>query len=1139
MNQTDTIKPNSMQQYNNLVGSSLGLAISSQLKSDSFHLIITPDNLTSRQLRDELQFFCGNDSEIDRFPDWETLPYDNLSPHEDIISKRLELLYRLPQRQSGILIISIASLMHKLAPNNKMLAFCFAIKVGDKLNLTHFRAQLTDGNYVHVTQVINHGEFSIRGSIIDIFPMGSEKPLRIDLFDNEVDSIRQFDPDTQLSEQPINVFDILPAREFTGDDESIELFRTKWRKQFPGDPNNCELYKTVSQGYAAQGIEYYLPLFYEQMHTLFDYLPKNTTIFYLDECHSKAEHFWHNVQDRYDQLSHDTQNPILLPTQLFIQTTDIFHHIKQFERIQYKRDIDNSNNYPCEKLPDLIISHKTDRPLAKLSEYIKNSSSTRILFCTETAGLQESLIDMLHKIKVLPTKVTSWQAFIANSARHCICISPISTGFYLTDDRLAIISETHLFGKQVSQRHARKTDPLKAEQVIRHFCELTIGDAVVHIEHGIGRYLGLETITTHGKQDEYLLIEYDNASKLFVPMTSLHLISRYTGSDTETVALNRLGSSQWEKAKKRAAQKAIDAAAELLDIYARRAARPGFACNSLTADYQTFARSFPFEETPDQQAAIDDVVADMTSKKVMDRLVCGDVGFGKTEVAMRAAFVCVQSNKQVMVLVPSTILADQHTQSFQDRFADWPVKVASLTRFKTKKEQEAILQDLAIGKIDIIVGTHKLLQKDIKYKSLGLLIIDEEHRFGVRQKEQIRSHKSNIDTLTLTATPIPRTLNLAMSGLRDLSIIATPPAKRLSIKTFIQRHNSHRIQEAIRREVMRGGQVFYIHNTVRSLPATTEKLKELLPDIDIRFAHGQMSERQLEKIMTDFYHQRFQVLVVTTIVESGIDVPTANTIIIDRADRFGLAQLHQLRGRVGRSHHQAYAYLLTPEPKVMTRDAVKRLDALDSLEDLGAGFSLATHDLEIRGAGELLGDEQSGHIQTVGFDLYMEMLEQAVADIKAGKIPNLDKPMHQGFEMNLHCSTIIPESYIHHTQTRLIFYKRIANAKNKSELDALKIELIDRFGLLPDPVNNLFKATHIKLLIANIDIRKINIGSEQGYIQFGPKPLINLRALLEMVQKNPREYQLDNKNKLKFNRTMEDLDQKLQWIEMVINTIKT
>jgi len=1059
------------------------------------------------------------------------LPYDNFSPHQDIISQRLLALARLPSLKHGLFLVPITTLIERISPRHYIEGSGFKFNRGDKIKLEEMRSRLERSGYRCVTQVIEHGEFAVRGSILDLFPTGSEVPYRIDLFDEEIDSIRTFDVDTQRSIDTIEKINLLPAREFPLTENAITYFRQKWREKFEGNPLSSSIYQDVSQGFCPPGVEYYLPLFFESTQLLLDYLPDDSLVIQIENIHKHAEKFWQEINERFEQLRYDISRPILSPKELYIPVEELFALLGNCRQVYLQHakleEAAGRINFFTKDFPELTINHKLEQPLEKLRNFLTQNES-RILFCVESAGRREALLELLKTIEIVPNVENDWQGFLKNKYTVGITVVPLDEGMHLVKPPICLIVESQLFGQQVLQQRRRKTKAFDSEAVVRNLAELDIGAPVVHIDHGVGRYLGLQTLAVGDHDAEFLTLEYGDKAKLYVPVSSLHLISRYSGVDLEHAPLHRLGNEQWEKAKRKAQEQVRDVAAELLDIYARRAANKGYKFKNTEMEYQKFAADFPFEATEDQQRAIEQVIADMTVEKTMDRLICGDVGFGKTEVAMRATFIAVQNSKQVAVLVPTTLLAQQHYENFKDRFADWPVQVEVVSRFRSAQEQKKILERLQLGTVDIIIGTHKLIQKDVHFKNLGLLIIDEEHRFGVQQKEKLKSLRAEVDILTLTATPIPRTLNMAMSGLRELSIIATPPARRLSIKTFVREHNNGLVREAILRELLRGGQIYYLHNEVDSIEKTARELEALVPEARVSIAHGQMRERELERVMADFYHHRFNVLVCTTIIETGIDVPTANTIIINRADKFGLAQLHQLRGRVGRSHHQAYAYLMTPNKKSMSTDAVKRLDAIASLEDLGAGFTLATHDLEIRGAGELLGEGQSGNMHAVGFSLYMELLEHAVKALKSGKEPSLIQPLHANTEIDLHITALIPEVYLPDVHTRLMFYKRIANAISSDALKELQVEMIDRFGLLPVATKNLFQITELKLKAEALGIKKIDASVQGGRIEFSDQPNINPEVIIKLIQKYPQLYKLDGPNRLRFNLLQKTAEERIQ-----------
>ncbi|NEV61330.1 transcription-repair coupling factor [Thiorhodococcus minor] len=1139
-------RPGERLLWGRLYGSGAALAIASAARKHSgLILALTQDVQAAASLRAELAFFlAGTDLQILGFPDWETLPYDVFSPLPELVSERLLTLQRLPGVQRGVLVVPVPTLMQRLPPRAYVDRHSLVLKVGDRLDLDQTRQRLERAGYSFVSQVIGHGELAVRGSLLDVFPMGSQVPLRIDLFDDEVDTIRTFDPDTQRSSDKIDQVRVLPAREFPLDEDGIAAFRQRYRAAIEGDPKGSLIYREVSSGNAPGGVEYYLPLFFEETATLFDYLPDGALVLEPADCRETGESFYQSVEQRYEQRRHDLERPLLPPQRLYLMPDQLAGALNRHAGVLYqspeiperRRGYAGIANFATTALPPLAVQARAAEPAQALKGFL-DRPSFRVLFGAESTGRREMLAEHLQGFGIQARQVSGWHAFLDGDQRLGLTVAPIEQGLLLEQANIAIVTETQLYGERVRQERRQRARERDSDAVVRNLTELTEGAPVVHENHGVGRYLGLQTLDVGGMTTEFLALEYAKGDKLYVPVSSLHLISRYTGASPESAPLHRLGGDQWDRLKRKAAQKAHDVAAELLDIYARRAARQGVAFPKHGEEYAAFAAAFEFEETPDQLRAIESVLDDMAAPKPMDRVVCGDVGFGKTEVAMRAAFMAVNGGRQVVVLVPTTLLAEQHFENFSDRFADWPVRVESLSRFRTAKEQKKILEGLEAGTVDIVVGTHKLLQPSIKFKNLGLAIIDEEHRFGVRHKEQLKNLRSEVDILTLTATPIPRTLNMAMSGLRDLSIIATPPVERHPIKTFVSAWNDGLLQEAVLRELKRGGQVYFLHNEVETIENQAQKLEALVPEARVQVAHGQMRERDLERIMRDFYHQRFNLLVCTTIVESGIDVPSANTIIINRADRLGLAQLHQLRGRVGRSHHRAYAYLITPPAKTMTEDAKKRLEAIESMEDLGAGFTLATHDLEIRGAGELLGDEQSGQIAEVGFTLYMELLERAVDALKAGRTPELDRPLDHGAEIDLGVPALLPSDYLPDVHARLVMYKRIASAADKDALREIQVEMIDRFGLPPDPAKNLIDITELKLKVQPWGIRKIEAGPASGRIHFTETPKIDPANLIRLVQTKPKEFKLDGADKLKFFREMAEPEQRLRQITAVVEQL--
>jgi len=1104
---------------------------------DGLVCLITHDMEETYRLKREIPFFLDSpDISVLHFPDQETLPYDLFSPLPELTSIRLAALSRLPTQHKGILIVPIATLMQYLPPQTFLQQHSFVLDVHDILDLDETRRQLDKAGYHCVSQVMRHGEFAIRGSIIDVFPMGSKVPYRIDLFDNEVEAIYVFDPETQRSKEKVTAVRLLPTHEFPLTPESIDAFRQRYSERFSGNLNKDLLYQNIASGNPVGGIEYFLPLFFEQTYSLFDYLPDNTLCISLGDVHANARAFIQDVEARYEQRRHDIERRVLPASELYLSPQQCCDQIQARAWVNLSEQGKPYVQFKTDVPPDIKPNLKAKNVYSKLHHFIQDFPG-KLLFAAESAGRQEIIREMLVAEGLQPTLVHGWQDCLRSAATLTLTIAPLEHSLLLADANICVITEAQLLEERVQQSRHKSSASTDANAIIRNLTELEVGAPVVHQEYGVGRFLGLQTIHDNAHTAEYLTLEYAKGDRLYIPVSSLHLVSRYTGASPEHAPLHRLGTEQWRKARKKAAEKMQDVAAQLLDVYARRAARKGHAFQSNPEDYQAFAAAFPFEETPDQAAAILATIQDMTAEQPMDRVVCGDVGFGKTEVAMRAAFVAANGGKQVAILVPTTLLSQQHHQNFIDRFADWPFQIESLSRFRTKKQQDTVLKALSEGKVDIVIGTHKLIQKSVKFADLGLVIIDEEHRFGVKQKEVLKALRSEVDILSLTATPIPRTLNMAMSGLRDLSIIATPPAHRHPIQTFLMQWDVNTVQEACSRELKRGGQVYFLHNDIKTIEKTAQELAELIPHAKVRFGHGQMREHELEQIMLDFYHQRFNILVATTIIESGIDVPSANTIIINRADRLGLAQLHQIRGRVGRSHHRAYAYLIIPDEKVITSDAKKRLEALISLEDLGAGFTLSTHDLEIRGAGELLGDEQTGQIHEIGFTLYTELLERAITALKAGKQPELDKPLDQGPEITLQIPALLPEDYIPDVHTRLVLYKRIASATSKTALKDLQVEMIDRFGLIPEAGKNLFKVTSLKLRADRMRIQKIDASAMSGRILFHENPNVDTHKIIQLIQTRPKEFQLDGQHKLKFFASMDKAEARIQKIESILSTL--
>jgi transcription-repair coupling factor (superfamily II helicase) len=1134
--------------WRGLAGSSRGLAIASAAAGHPGPLlVIAAGTLAAQRLEDEIRFYAPADLPVLAFPDWETLPYDAFSPHQDIVSQRLETLYRLPALNRGVVLASAATLMHRLPPRAYIAAHSFLLKVGDELDMRKLRQQLVNANYHGVSQVMEPGEFAVRGGIIDLFPAGSRQPYRLDLFGDRVETIRDFDPATQRSGRQLDAVRLLPAREFPLTEDAIQRFRQAFRARFEGDPQKVPLYRDISKGLSPAGVEYYLPLFFPDMAVIFDYLPASTVCVSDAGALDAARRFEQEVAQRYEEMRHDIERPLLAPSAVFITADDLTANLKQRPLVELlPSELEAAESpapspeqvivFAARAPADLPVDHKSEAPYAALLDYLHRFDG-RLLLVAESAGRRETLRGLLREHGLAPRDVGGWDDFLHGATKLGLGVADLEKGLLLDEPRLAIVTEAQLYGERAAQRRRRGRAEREPEAIIRSLAELKIGDPVVHEDHGVGRYLGLQTLDIGDGPAEFLALEYAGGDKLYIPVLALHLISRYTGTDPEHAPLHKLGGEAWEKAKRRALEKAHDAAAELLEIHALRVARRGHAFPPPDEHYQSFAGAFPFEETPDQERAIREVLQDMQAARPMDRLVCGDVGFGKTEVAMRAAFVAVMGKTQVAVLVPTTLLAQQHFQNFQDRFAGLPFRIELLSRVRSQSEQRGILSALADGSVDIVIGTHRLLQDDVRFKHLGLVILDEEHRFGVRQKERLKKLRSEADILAMTATPIPRTLNMSLSGLRDISLITTAPEGRLSVKTFISERNRAVIREACLREIRRGGQVYYLHNEVRTMEKAAHDLRELVPEADIRVAHGQMPEHELERIMLDFYHQRFNILVCSTIIESGIDVPTANTIIIERADKLGLAQLHQLRGRVGRSHHRAYAYLLAPDRRALSEDARKRLEAIESLEELGAGFTLASHDLEIRGAGELLGETQSGMIDEVGFTLYSELLNRAVRSLQAGKLPDMDTSLHSGTEINLHAAALLPENYLPDVHMRLILYKRISGVKDLESLQELKEEIIDRFGVLPEAGQLLFRATELKIRAAPFGIRKIDAGPRGVRVEFIDKPDIDPGVILRLLRSAPRVYKLDGPTRLRILGEMPDVESRIKAIRRLLDAL--
>ncbi len=1098
--------------------------------------VFVADATDAQRLQTEISWF-GSEAPLrcHVLPDWETLPYDAFSPHQDLVSERLATLYEVGHGQSDVLIVPVSTALLRMAPPSFLAAYTFFFKQGATLNEAQLKSQLTLAGYSHVTQVMSPGEYAVRGGLIDLFPMGSSLPYRLDLFGETIESIRTFDADTQRTIYPVNEVRLLPGREFPMDEAARSAFRKRWREELEGDPSRIRIYKDIGNGIASAGIEYYLPLFFEKTATLFDYLPANGCLCMLGDIDLAINRFWTDTTSRYTFLKADRERPVLAPETLFLKAEDFFTLAKNCGRYIIKTNATPDGEFSA-PIPDVAVNRRLDDPLANLRSFLLQTRQ-RVLLCAESNGRRETLHQYFSEYDLHPQPCASLTDFMTSDARLMLGVAPLYAGFSLQNG-LTFITESEIYANVVRRASGKKKQEgaTQVESMVRDLSELKIGDPVVHVQHGIGRYQGLIALDLGEGETEFLHLEYARETKLYVPVSQLHVISRYSGASQEDAPLHALGSGAWEKAKRKAAQQCHDTAAELLNLYARRALRKGHAFEYSAHDYQAFAESFGFEETVDQAAAINAVVKDMTSGKPMDRLICGDVGFGKTEVALRAAFVAVMGGKQVALLAPTTLLAEQHSQTFSDRFADWPVKIAELSRFRSGKEISAAIKGMNDGTIDIVIGTHKLLSDDVKFNQLGLVIIDEEHRFGVRQKERLKALRAEVDVLTLTATPIPRTLGMALEGMRDFSIIATAPQKRLAIKTFVRSEDDSVLREACLRELKRGGQVYFLHNEVDTILNRKAMLENLLPEARIAVAHGQLHERDLEKVMRDFVAQRFNILLCTTIIETGIDVPSANTIIMHRADKFGLAQLHQLRGRVGRSHHQAYAYLLVHDVKGLTKLAQRRLDAIVQMEELGSGFYLAMHDLEIRGAGEVLGENQSGEMIEIGFQLYSDMLSEAVRCLKAGKEPDLAAPLATTTEINLHTPALLPSDFCGDVHERLSLYKRLSNASSYDAIDTLQEELIDRFGKLPEPVSALVETHRLRVLAKSVGIFKIDAHADAAVLQFIEKPPVDPMRIIDLIQKN-RHIKLHGQDKLRISVAMPDLAARVGQIKSAIRAL--
>ncbi|MDT8409069.1 MAG: transcription-repair coupling factor [Wenzhouxiangellaceae bacterium] len=1113
-----------------LEGLGLALAISAfARRAGGPVLVAAADGYSARRLRDDLNQLDGPRAEL--FPDLEILPYDLSSPHPDLISYRLEVLTRLPERNSGIVIAPINALMQRLAPTGFLAGRSVDFRIGQELDLERFRGRLHDAGYEMADQVWQPGQFAVRGAVFDLWPMGTQTPYRIELFDTEIESIRSFDAETQRSIEKLDQVVLLPGREYPFDESARQEFRRAFRNRFDVDLRHARPYQEVGEGIHSQGLEQYLPLFFETSASLLDYLPTEHRLVLLADCEAAAGEFTEQVELRFEQRRGDRERPALNPDELYFPAAALLEKLKDDAAVRVTRRA--PARAAIDKPEGLDLDRHAEQAASRLAE-----EPGRVLLAADTAGRRELIHANLNRVGVKPRLLDSWAAFVSGEDRLALTVLPFSGGCRLAEAGITVLTEAELFPGHTRTRRQERKSGQDAESLVRSLADLQTGALVVHLEHGIGRYIGLEVLDVGDTRGEFLTLEYAGADKLYVPVTDLHRVSRYTGADPSAVSLNSLSSDRWKKTRRKAAEKIRDVAADLLNVQARRAARQGHAYQFDHGLYARFSAGFEFEETDDQQAAIEAVLADLRAPRSMDRVVCGDVGFGKTEVALRAAFAVTDGGRQVVLLAPTTLLAEQHFRTFADRFADWPVKIALLSRTGSKKEASQTLQGLSDGTIDIVIGTHRLLQRDIAFKNLGLVVVDEEQRFGVRQKEQLKRMRAEVDLLTLTATPIPRTLNMAMTGLREMSIIATPPSRRMAVKTFVSEWDTATIRDAVSREFQRGGQVYFLHNDVRTQPRMADDLAQLFPRARIGIANGQMPPGEMEKTMRDFYARRINLLIASTIIENGIDVPTANTIIINRADKFGLAQLHQLRGRVGRSHHLAYAYLVTPPWKAITIDARKRLEAIQSLQDLGAGFTLATHDLEIRGAGELLGEDQSGQIEAIGFQLYSELLNRTVEALKAGLEPDLDEPIDMASEVDLHTTAMIPGDYLPDVHQRLVLYKRLAQAGDTGKLHELQVEMIDRFGLLPEPVKNLFIAASLRLAARALGIRKLEIGPAGGRIEFLPRPCIDMPELIRMIQKEAHTFSLPAQDRLRIHGEFDKLGDRIGVAEDLLERLR-
>ena len=1099
--------------------------------------VICASALDAQRLRDEIAYFAPT-LQVHLFADWETLPYDALSPHQDLVSERLETLYKVMKGEAGVLVVPASTALQRLGPPEYLAAHTFFIKAGAKLELDSLREQLVRGGYTHATQVMSPGEFCVRGGLLDLFPMGSTLPYRLDLVDEDIETIRTFDPDTQRTVFKVNEIRLLPAREFPMHEAARTGFRTRFRETIEGDVTKSSIYRDVSNGVPPAGIEYYLPLFFDKTSTLFDYLPTHTSLVLHHDCAGAIDEFWRDLNSRYALLKGDRARPLLSPFTLYLSSEQFFLAARAFSRIDIRErpELDEGPS-AYRKLPDIAVDRRAPDPLHRLKTYL-GATSHRVLIAAESAGRRETMREYFNDYGLATVPCPDFAAFVSAVDRIMLGVAPLGGGFIAQEDGQVVITEAELYAATARARGGRAdAKRTVVEGMVRDLAELRVGDPVVHVEYGVGRYHGLVSLDIGDGDNEFLSLEYAGGAKLYVPVAQLHVISRYAGGPPEHAPLHQMGSDQWEKAKRKAAEQVRDTAAELLAIYAQRAVRQGHSFNIKTHDLEAFAEGFGFEETPDQAAAIEAVITDMRDGKPMDRLVCGDVGFGKTEVALRATFAAVADGQQVAILTPTTLLAEQHFNTFSDRFADWPIRIGELSRFRTSKEQTVTLAALAAGNIDIVIGTHKILSPDVKFKRLGLVIVDEEHRFGVRHKEALKALRAEVDVLTLTATPIPRTLAMSLEGLRDLSVIATAPARRLAIKTFVTPYSPGIIREAMMRELKRGGQIYFLHNDVQSIGTQRERLTELVPEARIAIAHGQMPERELEHVMREFLQQRFNVLLCSTIIETGIDIPTANTILIDRADKFGLAQLHQLRGRVGRSHHQAYAYLLTPPGDALSAGAKKRLEAIQMMGELGSGFFLAMHDLEIRGAGEVLGDEQSGEMQEIGFNLYADMLNTAVRALKAGREPDLSRPLEVTTEVNLHTPALLPTEYCADVHERLVLYKRLAHCPTDDALITIQEELIDRFGSLPPAAEALLASHRVRMLAKPLGIQRVDASTEAIAFTFEPHPLVDPGRIIQLIQKN-RHWKLAGPNRLRVEMKATTIPERVRAIRDILQLLK-